>query len=110
MRPSIYMVQKGGTPMTNEANKKTSKHTPRSWRKFYQKGMAAPVVLDQDDEHIATVYGNPADARLIAAAPELLEALRGLAETYERTGGSLVDERRYRMARALLARVDGGES
>ncbi len=70
-----------------------SKHTPGPWRV----GLADDtVVTTQDGDEIVLVqgdYGDPtawpvmeANARLIAAAPELLEALQGLLQ--------LVDELR----------------
>jgi hypothetical protein len=58
-------------------------HTPGPWRvggeyapQFVNE---LPTVRTHDGKHIAYVYTeSPDDARLIAAAPELLEALRDL--------------------------------
>ncbi len=51
-----------------------------------------------------------ANARLIAAAPELLEALRGFVDGAGEIGDPdvlLIDARTYETARALLAKIDG---
>lgn len=56
-----------------------SKHTPGPWK------LDREVVVDREDLEVATVDVNQgkweANARLIAAAPELLEALRWMAQT-----------------------------
>jgi hypothetical protein len=50
------------------------------------------------------------NARLIAAAPELVEALRGFVDGAGMTDDAdvlLIDARTYEDARSLLARIDG---
>jgi len=87
----------------------TSKHTPGPWRVGpYSPGHPPSVLAGEGDEarHVAgyrTALGLD-DARLIAAAPEMLEALREMLLD--------ADAGQVRMdvvanARALLARVDG---
>lgn len=52
-----------------------------------------------------------ANARLIAAAPELVEALRGLVDAYTDPEAGERDRRlAIEDARALLARIEGGEA
>jgi hypothetical protein len=50
-----------------------------------------------------------ADARLIAAAPELVEALRGLL-SLEIVATNSDEWERINVARALLARIEGGDA
>ena len=45
--------------------------------------------------------------RLIAAAPEMLDALRVLVDFVDDTPTNLTEDRRLAPARALLARIDG---
>lgn len=72
-------------------------------------------VSEVDGTEARLVAGNlqHADARLIAAAPELLAALRLLADCVSMPGphgGKVyaISDERMGQARALLARVDGG--
>ena len=64
-----------------------------------------------DPEQLAEALAN---ARLIAAAPELLEALKGLAEAYCRAGAPLTreeraeDRKRFFAARAAIAKATEG--
>lgn len=101
-----------------------SKHTPGPW-------VARPINTAQmnirnDQDTIATVYrhiGSPtlmdrafegdANARLIAAAPEMRKTLDALAAQVERSnakddhGHELKHLKALHDARALLARIDG---
>lgn len=64
-------------------------------------------------EYSVTKAEDEAAARLAAAAPELLEALRGLDEAYCRAGDSLSreeraeDRKRLMAARAAIAKATG---
>jgi hypothetical protein len=66
-------------------------HTPGPWRAIFKAGMRATVIAPAEDYRICAIGGaamgddaDEANARLIAAAPELLEALKesrdGLAD------------------------------
>ncbi len=94
---------------------KKQQHTPGPWRVTYD-GTAYFVqehlkieVLSVDE------HGNPCkwskeregNARLIAAAPELLEALELLVDNPYREGTES-DERLRRIARAAIAKATGG--
>jgi hypothetical protein len=52
-----------------------TKYTPGPWFPEYGEDI---WIRDEDGNHIATVHTDILDARLIAAAPVLLEALKGL--------------------------------
>lgn len=92
-----------------------AKHTPGPW---YSQRTTHDVLIASEDpatngRTLAVVPGEDAEAkataRLIAAAPELAEALRRLAdrvEQIERPDGSTPDTLE---ARALLARIEGGD-
>lgn len=98
-----------------------AKHTPGPWC-MGRKGNECRIYADRDQHAIARTYGtglngigvceltgpeNKADARLIAAAPELLAALKGMLEVFGDEFGmgdsSVCDD-----ARAAIAKVEGG--
>lgn len=99
-----------------------SKHTPGPWH-FHKKQSEFAFRIDaagDDWQELATVYQVPpythlmeqgeANARLIAAAPELLEALTRMREMYqvllEQTGGR--DDSILFDARRAIAKATGG--
>lgn len=100
-----------------------SEHTPGPWRIFYE-GSGDYLVLGAAGEEVASVSRpdahfmhsgpgapiNEANARLIAAAPELLDWLRAHVEAYGqcecRPDGIICPHCR---AQALLARLAPGE-
>lgn len=67
-----------------------SKHTPGPWEhkkdgdewRIRQKGSVKKVFGGTTERPVCEVVNSLADARLIAAAPELLEALSGMLERY----------------------------
>ena len=67
------------------------KHTPGPWEQKHQ-GMLCQIAINSDSDTLATVYGesgeNLANARLIAAAPELLEALLRLRAAFVVVAGA----------------------
>ena len=88
-----------------------SKHTPGPWR--YMAGTHSHY--DSEGKAIARVYGprgidcsrRDANARLIAAAPDLLEALKGMLS---RTDGQAIYnfmEPQREAARAAIAKATG---
>lgn len=89
----------------------TTKHTPGPWR-LWGKADPSQVISDATGFIAQTLGGNDeANARLIAAAPELLEALKNLDEAYCRSGGPLTraerneDRKRLIAARAAIAKA-----
>lgn len=78
------------------------KHTPAPWRRFDSRVRA---VADGADFLIASVSRHDeaceANARLIAAAPEMLEALKALLP--------FLAGERLRVASAAIAKAEGGE-
>lgn len=87
-------------------------HTPGPW------WIEEPDDPTEDDRHIsdslgntATVYGDPetamANARLIAAAPELLKAVQDLVFHFACTADSQQDEDALDEARAAIAKAEG---
>lgn len=54
-------------------------HSPAPWKIHTEKGKIG-ILTENNVDHLATCYGfrKEQNARLIAAAPELLAALRGL--------------------------------
>ena len=81
-----------------------TKHTPGPWK---HDGMCIDAI---DGALVATVYTensfvNELDARLIAAAPELLAALQVMVKTFD--GLATIHNDAYRQARAAIAKATG---
>jgi hypothetical protein len=94
----------------------TSKHTPGPWEaragEVYVLGGSTPIAhaghTKRHDHSAEAVAERAANARLISAAPEMLEALRDWTDedrpmTKEQVAAW------YEHARALLARLAGGK-
>lgn len=63
------------------------------------------VVVGTEVRVVCDGIADPADARLIAAAPDLRDALRAMAEAYG-TCATAAQQRAADLARAALARLD----
>ena len=80
--------------------------TAAAWAEYYRVGAAAFATA-----YISQVAAG--DARLIAAAPELVEALRNINATFEAYGKHRLPEyvrKEFAPIRALLARIQLGDS
>ena len=92
-----------------------SKHTPGPWIVYeFVDGydIRAPeaecyVATASDPEAVWGAIGREEDARLIAAAPELLEALENLLKVHEGEGGT--QHNAADIARAAIAKAKGEE-
>ncbi len=91
-----------------------SAHTPGPWYPAYAIGVGGTTpISDERNNQIASVdvlawddrYSSTANARLIAAAPDLLEALREIAE--ERGPNELTRDGIVTLARAAIAKATG---
>jgi hypothetical protein len=84
---------------------KTTKHTPGPWRiGALESGQAA---VDSASGAEVTGWVSIPDARLIAAAPDMLEALEELCLTFEAiVGGELITAK----ARAAIKKARGEQS
>jgi hypothetical protein len=98
-------------------------HTPGPWQIAAPKGNGTAHMIWRNDEGpdsaaetntnhkiIARDVHNAGDARLIAAAPDLLAALKGLYETGAPDGLALTADEiqaRFDAARAALAKTEG---
>jgi hypothetical protein len=89
---------------TNETNNAT--HTPGPWKHNETWGL-----ITYGKQEIAALHsGNVANARLISAAPELLEALKALLPITARVIQVTTDGQPIlRQARAAIAKATGGE-
>ena len=93
-----------------------SGHTPGPWRveeiELFETGSGVQVVA-ADGTVIAdnqTYYPqslDPANAHLIAAAPELLEALKAMSHVEARDPGHVESIRAFSLARAAIAKAEG---
>ena len=91
-----------------------SKHTPGPWEVAYQDKNGQSVVKGEHIE-VATCWHHcvgsiekemHANARLIAAAPELLEALKEIVDAADGAGWEQLDPS-FKKARAAIAKATG---
>ena len=100
-----------------------SEHTPGPWQQGVEGNnrVYGPDCAGDDSGLIAVVFKGRANARLIAAAPELLHALIGLLETYGKPDericcsgfecgcqGATVWQEAEHYARAAIAKAENG--
>lgn len=87
-----------------------SKHTPGPWF-FESSGEAYEIfICDENGDVVDSVAGevvNEEDARLIAAAPELLEALQ---EVERKLGWIAIGSELLEKTRAVIAKATGEQS
>ena len=85
-----------------------SKHTPGPWAAIPDSREDSEgdwYVIAPDEDVITTGLSEP-DAALIAAAPDMLAALK-YAEPFFTVATSLIPERLVTMARAAIAKAEG---
>jgi hypothetical protein len=80
-----------------------SKHTPGPWRVLYGERNGDTQIMAQDDYFRVAVTG-AADARLIAAAPDMLAALKALVEPPDLRDLRIED---WQNAIAAIAKAEG---
>lgn len=99
----------------------TQKHTPGPWKvSEWIHGKYSGTMIDTGKDIVANVMDllcaderpgeKAANAHLIAAAPEMLAALREIAGYPHIEGPGLTIERARTVARATIAKAEGGES
>lgn len=85
-----------------------SKHTPGPWKTWTLSPDSDPecrliVTTDDGEAEVCGIVPNPEDARLIAAAPELLELLERYVASDEGIEDNLTAEARAAIAKAKEA-------
>ena len=85
-----------------------TKHTPGPWVKDMNE-VYGPENLPVADCNGRTVQECNANARLIAASPDLLEALEGLVLEKDYPGMSEPERQLHQAARAAIAKATGTE-
>ncbi len=85
-------------------------HTPGPWEMIDDYGIGFDI--DSKNHHICRLTSNntrfEANARLIAAAPELLEACRDFVVSHTDSGG-MAQEEAWQSAGAAIAKATKGE-
>lgn len=93
-----------------------TKHTPGPWEnRPYPNQLNRQARIGTNDRTVASVWADnregEANAHLIAAAPDLLDALAGFAEAYCPTDGSPLSweecNEAYQVALAVIAKAQG---
>jgi hypothetical protein len=85
-----------------------TQHTPGSWTIIEtDEGLTINTIREQYDPPIAYVHLE-ADARLIAAAPDLLEAAQRLVHLLEVEDAHLANYGEVAAVRAAIAKAEGG--
>ena len=94
--------------------KSETRHTPGPWEAHDDDGTGTlPCVLSDKVNAGGNFYVAQCnvfeDARLIATAPELLEALKGIVMSYDDKGGHRVGEGDIGRAERAIAKAEGRE-
>lgn len=91
----------------------SAQQTPGPWVPRYTPGRALGaedvwcIDWSNDQQEVAEIVHGEANARLIAAAPDLLEALKKLCEDIEEAGATPLDRPAYYKARAAITKATG---
>ncbi len=86
----------------------TAKHTPGPWHaKPSMHGKRYKYVQIGKDESYTTLELAPADARLIAAAPDLLEAVKELTDQLALVAKDPINNLWVKQGRAAIAKAGG---
>ena len=91
----------------NDTKEKHATQTPGPWYAYHTHKDVHRQIACKDGNLIAKEV-HQANARLIAAAPEMLEVLQELLDTLEMSKGYGFDEE-YEKLREVLAKIEGGE-
>ena len=91
---------------------KNAKHTPGPWKSYEDDGFINLMVVDAEGYYIAEAMGRTkknmeANARLIAAAPELLEALEKLCNRWQGDTELYAHGEEIKAGRAAIAKAKG---
>ena len=81
----------------------STKHTPGPWESTL--GASGCQAVEAEDGTVVASYVSEANARLIASAPDLLEALESLVANLAE--GDFISETRIDAARAAIAKAAG---
>ena len=83
-------------------------HTPAPWVVEDGDVVSRAAVFEGAHCHVASVADFEVDAALIAAAPDLLAALKGAVERAERLGGYVGQDGQFiKVMRAAIAKAEG---
>lgn len=86
-----------------------AKHTPGKWTTKIRQPGTMLTVENENGEYVCSLLGGDEhkqeNARLIASAPKMLEALKSLIEWESIMGG--FDSERWTEARAAIAQAEG---
>jgi len=90
------------------------KHTPGPWRSSTQGFAQKPAIVAHVDRKPVSVavFEKRADRDIALAAPDMLEALKGLYETGAPEGLALTADElqlRFEAARAVISKATGGQ-
>lgn len=83
-------------------------HTPGPWR-LELANSGARIAADKDTHICAALAGNRANARLIAAAPEMLAALKEVVRFVDSVGSEHINRVPFAAARAAIAKAEGSD-